>query len=316
MQTNADLETKNEWTAFQLLDHETQRATLAADIVAKLAEAATLEENSLKFQTLKRDILTEQEKLQALITEDDKADNAEQEASIKKQTSYEDQQAKARNAAILAYNQMLFDQMSTQDKINTLTAKQQDLQTYINGLPKNSTEYMNQSVALAAVTKQLNALINLPPTPAPPVVATDTYVKQLQLDWNNFQGTFNSVGGSVSSLSDVQLQGLILKLQNQQSSQRLPYGNNTAAEAYDPVLQETNLMLANAQAEAQTRANYKTIVSAFGQNYAEANLDAPTYNRLSQLYSGTLATAQATNISTIAGTLVNLFPNQAPAAAV
>lgn len=101
-QKNVDLEGKIAWQEFDALDHATQRASLADRISTNLEEASKLEENSVEFQKKKNIILTDQERLQKLLTEDAKEDAAAALAAKEALAAAEKKAADDRAAALAA----------------------------------------------------------------------------------------------------------------------------------------------------------------------------------------------------------------------
>ncbi len=278
--SNAELEEKRAATEFAALDHATQRVQLAAAIKDEIAHAATLEENSVEFQKTKNIVLQQQDMLVKLIGEDDHA------AAVKQKKDDEEKEA------------------NWQDY---LEAKEEgDRHSRERAEDAADAEKKAQADKLAAMYKALE----LEDAAVKKVNDEADAIARAAIEWGNFSAKFNSVGGSVQTLSQVQLDALVVKLQAQQSVQQQAHNGDLNA-AYDPLLQETNLMLANAQKEQQLRRDFQQTIAGFGSTYAETHFDAQTFDRLSQLFNPDQAKASAQDLSLIAGTLKTLFPTAA-----
>lgn len=134
--------------------------------------------------------------------------------------------------------------------------------------------------------------------------------------WENFSSTITKVGGSITTLSDVQLQALIQKLQIQVSDAK-----NAAFTSGHPEYLDFNPLYANgvqslnaAQAESDLRRRFAQTIGVFGQTAAEQQFAPADFARLMQLLNPDQAKAQASDISTLTTTITNLFPTAAAGA--
>lgn len=128
-------------------------------------------------------------------------------------------------------------------------------------------------------------------------------------------GNIKTTGASASQLNDVQLDQLIQNLNKQlgpiKSADSMVGGVGGFLGTYKSIeqrlLQNT---LDQAIAEKNLRSDFIQTITAFGDEGAQRAFSPSDYDRLKNLFNPDLAKKQGTDISSIAQTLKNLFPDQ------
>lgn len=183
----------------------------------------------------------------------------------------------------------------------------------LKALIKQDAKLQEQIDKLIAARKVLSDISNLPPVPAPPVVATRKEVFELNKEWDNFVVKVTNKG-DVRTLTDTQLSALVGRLRAQiaqgEAAGRLqtnPFdlGNHEPAE-----VSAFRLNLTAAVQEQALRNSFRFTLGRFGETAAESRFSPEAFNRLMQLVDPDLIKQQAQDTRTLVTGLRNVFPNQ------
>lgn len=182
-------------------------------------------------------------------------------------------------------------------------------------LIKQDKKLEEQIAKLLKAKGVIEDISNLPPTPAPPIKATEEVVDSIIAKWHGLQLSMSNQG-DVRNLSDNQLKALIGRLEDNiaraktaaigsvKSPFDLTAGENAATSVY-------RANLTDAAKELALRNSFRSVVERSGEGAAERAFAPGDYQRLAGMADPTAQKKMANNIQTITTTLKNVFPKAA-----